>query len=117
MNEMRHIAIILPLLASISTVSGQVFYKKSAIIKHSTNKEQRGWLFYLFVGNALFAGSIICNFFAMKFMPLFVVYAFTALNYVFVTLSSGTILKEKIKINNMISSILIAFGVFLITVF
>lgn len=107
-------ALILPLLASVTTVAAQLFYKKSALQKQSERGENR-WIITLFSGNVLFLSAIVCNFIAMKFIALFVVYAFTALNYVFVTFASGMVIKERIKGNNILASIIIAVGVFLIT--
>lgn len=114
MIEIKQAIYILPLLASLFTVAGQMFYKFAATVKDERSSVFP-WLSTLFAGNILFLASVVSNFIAMKFIHLFVVFAFTALNYVFVTLLSGLILKERIKINNIIASTMIALGVFLIT--
>jgi drug/metabolite transporter (DMT)-like permease len=114
MIETRHIALILPLIASLTTVAAQLLYKKSATEKQEG--VQGRWIFILFCGNFLFLASIVCNFFAMKFIPLFAVYSFTALNYVFVTIASGIFIKETIKWNNILASAIIASGVLLISI-
>ncbi len=113
MHEYKTIALILPFLASISAVGGQLLYKHSAKLKKS---EDIVWLLVLGMGNLLFVFSIILNFVAMKYIPLFIVYSFTAMNYVFVTIASSMILREKVKSNNILASVLIAIGVFLASV-
>jgi drug/metabolite transporter (DMT)-like permease len=115
MLEIKHIALLLPLLASIMTVGGQLLYKDSATIKRKGDITYK-WIIALFAGNLLFLFAIISNFFAMKFIPLFVVYAFTALNYVFVTIASRVFLGEEVKKNNIFASMLIASGVLLTTI-
>jgi len=112
MTEIKHIALLLPLLASLTTVAGQVLYKKSAIMRSKGDISQK-WIIILMAGNLFFLFSITFNFIAMKFIPLFVVYAFTALNYVFVTLASSIFLDEDVRKNNIFASVIIACGVFL----
>lgn len=114
MHDYKTIALILPLMASISAVGGQLLYKHSARLRN-TIKGEINWLILLGIGNTLFALSIVFNFIAMKYIPLFIVYSFTAMNYVFVTITSKIILKEKIKVKNITASLLIALGVFLTT--
>lgn len=111
---MKDLAIILPLLASVVTVAGQLLYKHSARVKGEGSGKAR-WLSLLMAGNVLFLSAVVFNFFAMKFISLFIVYSFTALNYVFVTIASGFILREPVGRRNVLASFLIALGVFLIS--
>jgi undecaprenyl phosphate-alpha-L-ara4N flippase subunit ArnE len=115
MHEYKTIALIFPLLASISAVGGQLLYKHSARLKKAISGGII-WLLILGMGNLLFILSIVLNFIAMKYIPLFIVYSFTAMNYVFVTIASRMLLKERVKINNILASLLIAVGVFLTTI-
>lgn len=114
MVEIKHIGLILAIMASLFTVTGEILYKYSATIKGEKKLKGR-WILFFMGGNIIFIFSILCNFFAMKFIPLFVVYAFTALNYVFVMVATGIILKETIRWNNIFASSMIALGVFLIS--
>lgn len=115
MFELKKVVLLLPLTASLFTVVGEVLYKYSATIK-SRNKARRKWIIFFMIGNLVFLSSILCNFLAMKFIPLFVVYTFTSLNYIFVILATNVFLKEAIKWNNIFASFLIASGVFLISI-
>jgi drug/metabolite transporter (DMT)-like permease len=114
MVELKQIALLLPLIASLFAVAGEILYKYSATIKGKKEAKVR-WIVFFMTGNFVFLFSILCNFFAMKFIPLFVVYTFTALNYVFVIIATSVFLKEAIRWNNIFASFLIASGVFLIS--
>jgi drug/metabolite transporter (DMT)-like permease len=114
MPELNQIAIFLPLFASLATVAGQLLYKHSANIKGTEHGKTR-WFIFLMVGNLLFVSAVACNFIAMKFIALFIVYSFTALNYVFITIASGIFLKEAVSPRNIIATIVLASGVFLIS--
>jgi drug/metabolite transporter (DMT)-like permease len=114
MLEIKNIAIFLPILASLTTVAGQLLYKHAANVKGMEGKKIN-WLIFLSTGNLLFLSSVVCNFVAMKFIDLFIVYSFTALNYVFVTIASSLFLQEAVRPRHLIAACLIASGVFLTT--
>ncbi|NWF51822.1 MAG: EamA family transporter [Nitrospirae bacterium] len=114
MSKLQQFAFFLPLTASLFTVAGEILYKYSANIKVRKTAKIR-WFSFFMIGNFVFLFSILCNFLAMKFIPLFVVYTFTALNYVFLMIATNVILKETVKWNNIFASFLISLGVFLIS--
>jgi drug/metabolite transporter (DMT)-like permease len=114
MPEAKYIVIFLPLLASLATVAGQLLYKHSANIKGTIHGKTK-WFLFLMAGNLLFVSAVVCNFIAMKFIALFIVYSFTALNYIFITVASRIFLKEDVRPRNVLASLMLASGVFLIS--
>lgn len=107
---------MLPLFASLCTVIGQLLYKVVAM-RHSDKSVNRvtQWAVFI-VANFSFLGAVILNFYAFKLLPLFIVYSFTSISYVLVTVASSKVLGETVRAYNYLAVMMIASGVFLINI-
>lgn len=70
---------------------------------------------FLYIGGICYLASSIGSIIALKYLPYSTVYFFSALTYVWSIILAKTYLKEKISFSQIIATMLILSGVFLIT--
>lgn len=97
------------LTVSVLTAIGQICFKKVAVLEHKLLRKFLDPLFL--VGAFLFVCCPVMSSLAAQAVDFSVMYAMTALNYVFVLLLSWTALKEKIDRPKVIGVVVIIVGV------
>ena len=101
------------IIVTILGAFGSFFFKKTAnsmagLSSLLSNK-------YLYFGGLLYIASFVLNIIVLKYLPYFAVFTLTSITYIWTTIISFFLLKEKINFLKIISIFLIITGsVFLV---
>jgi multidrug transporter EmrE-like cation transporter len=117
-------AYLLILASTVAAVISQFLFKKGMAVIGSVNFSLINFWFliksvfkspYIFIGLIFYGVGFILWLFVLSKLKLSIVYPFTALNIVLITLISHFFLKESISILQIVSIVLICTGIVLLT--